>query len=59
MKIEQAKAVERIEKLEVDKNTLRDKIIDLQARSMRDNLLFFKNEGENTTEVINGNGRCK
>ena len=55
MKIEQAKAAERIEKLEGDKNTLRDKIIDLQARSMRDNLLFFnmpENEGENTTEII-------
>ena len=55
MKADQAKAAERIEKLERDNNTLRDKVIDIQARSMCDNLLFFnmpENEGENTTEMI-------
>ncbi len=55
MKADQAKAAERIEKLERDNNTLRDKVIDIQARSMRDNLLFFnmpEAEGENTTEMI-------
>jgi FtsZ-binding cell division protein ZapB len=55
MKVDQAKAAERIEKLERDNNTLRDKVIDIQARSMRDNLLFFnmpESEGENTTEMI-------
>ena len=55
MKVDQAKAAERIEKLERDNNTLRDKVIDIQARSMCDNLLFFnmpENEGENTTEMI-------
>ena len=34
---------------------MRDKIIDIQARSMRDNLLFFNMpelEKENTTEMI-------
>ena len=42
----------RIDKLEEDNATLRTKI-DLQARSMRDNLLFFnipEREQENTTE---------
>jgi FtsZ-binding cell division protein ZapB len=36
MKLDQAKAAERIGNLERDNNTLRDKVIDLQARSMRD-----------------------
>jgi hypothetical protein len=56
MKVDQAKAAERIEKLERDNNTLRDKVIDIQARPMRNNLLFFnmpESEGENTTEMIN------
>ena len=48
-------AKKRIEKLEEDNATLRDKIVDIQARSMRDNLLFFnipENDKENTTELI-------
>ncbi|CAB4029628.1 Hypothetical predicted protein, partial [Paramuricea clavata] len=51
----QAQAREKIEILERDNKTLRDKIIDIQARSMRDNLLFFnmpESEKENTTEMI-------
>ena len=51
----QAQARERIEILERDNKTMRDKIIDIQARSMRDNLLFFNMpelEKENTTEMI-------
>jgi FtsZ-binding cell division protein ZapB len=55
MKLDQAKAAERDNKLERDNNTLRDKVIDLQARSMRGNLLFFnipESEKENTTEII-------
>ena len=45
----------RINKLEKDKATLRYKIVDLQARSMRDNLLFFnilERDQENITEII-------
>ena len=45
----------RIDKLEEDNATLRTKMVDLQARSMRDNLLFFnipEREQENTTEII-------
>ncbi|CAB3981030.1 Hypothetical predicted protein [Paramuricea clavata] len=48
-------AKEKIEKLEQDNTTLRNKIVDLQARSMRDNLLFFnipERDKENTTEMI-------
>jgi small-conductance mechanosensitive channel len=48
-------AKKRIEKLEEDNATLRGKIVDIQARSMRDNLLFFnipENDKENTTELI-------
>ncbi|XP_028409101.1 protein unc-13 homolog C-like [Dendronephthya gigantea] len=55
MKADQAKSSERIQNLERNNNTLRDKVIDLQARSMRDNLLFFnmpENDKENTTEMI-------
>jgi FtsZ-binding cell division protein ZapB len=55
MKVVQAKAAERIEKLERDNNTLRDKVVDIQARSKHENLLFFnmpESEGENTTEMI-------
>ena len=51
----QAKTEERTETLEREMKALRDKVIDLQARSMRDNLLFFnmpENKGENTTEII-------
>lgn len=52
---DQNKGRERIQKLEEDNKVLRNKIIDLQARSMRDNLLFFnipENERENTTDII-------
>ena len=55
MKANQVKAVERIENLERTENTLREKVIDLQARSMRDNLLFFnmpESNEEDTTEMI-------
>ena len=55
MKVSQAKTEERVETLERERNALRDKVIDLQARSMRDNLLFFnmpENKDENTTEMI-------
>ncbi|XP_041379863.1 uncharacterized protein LOC121392881 [Gigantopelta aegis] len=41
--------------MQVANNKLSEEIIDLQSRSMRDNLLFFniaENEGENCTEVI-------
>ncbi|XP_028394412.1 protein unc-13 homolog C-like [Dendronephthya gigantea] len=55
MKDNQDKARERIEKLEHDNVTMRNKIVDLQARSMRDNLLFFnipERDQENTTDII-------
>ena len=55
IKMKQAKTEERIETLEQERNGLRNKVIDLQARSMRDNLLFFnmpENKEENTTEMI-------
>ena len=55
MKVNQAKTEERIETLERERNAFRDKVIDLQARSMRDNLLFFnmpESKDENTTEMI-------
>ena len=45
----------RINKLEEDNATLCNKIVDLQARSMRDNLLFFnipERDQGNTTEII-------
>jgi predicted nuclease with TOPRIM domain len=54
-KVNQEQARERIGKLEQDNATLRNKIVDLQARSMRDNLLFFnipERDQENTTEII-------
>ena len=41
--------------MKLDQATLRDKVIDLQARSMRCNLLFFnipESEKENMTEII-------
>jgi peptidoglycan hydrolase CwlO-like protein len=43
-KANQAEAKEKIEKLEQDNTTLRNKIVDLQARSMRDNLLFLTSQ---------------
>ena len=55
IKTDQNKGKERIQKLEEDNKVLRSKIIDLQARSMRDNLLFFnipENERENTTDIV-------
>ena len=45
----------RIKKLEEDNTALRDKVVDLQAGSMRDNLLFFniaEHDQENTTQII-------
>ena len=55
IKSDQNKERERIQKLEEDNKVLRSKIVDLQARSMRDNLMFFnipENEPENTTDII-------
>lgn len=55
IKANQNQAREKIDKLEHDNATLRNKIVDLQARSMRDNLLFFnmpEHDKENTTELI-------
>ena len=51
----QEQARTKLEKLEKDNATLRDKIVDIQARSMRDNLLFFnipEQDKEVTTEII-------
>ena len=51
----QEQATTKLEKLEKDNATLRDKIVDIQARSMRDNLLFFnipEQDKEITTEII-------
>ena len=48
-------STERIQKLEADNAALMNSVIDLKARSMRDNLLFYnlqENRDENTTEVI-------
>ena len=45
----------KINKLEEDNATFCNKIVDLQARSTRDNLLFFntpERDQENTTEII-------
>jgi DNA repair ATPase RecN len=45
----------KIQNLEETNRKLQDNIIDLKARSMRDNLLFFnisEDENENTTETI-------
>jgi Asp-tRNA(Asn)/Glu-tRNA(Gln) amidotransferase A subunit family amidase len=47
--------MKKVDKLERDNEMLCNKIVDLQARSMRDNLLFFnmpENDKENTTEMI-------
>ena len=55
IKTDQNKGRERIRNLEEDNKALRSKIIDLQARSMCGNLLFFnipENERENTTDII-------
>ena len=55
MKKNNEKSMERVEKLKRDNEMMRNKIVDLQARSMRDNLLFFnmpENDKENTTEMI-------
>jgi FtsZ-binding cell division protein ZapB len=54
-KANQAEAKKKIEKLEQDNTTLRNKIVDLQARSISNNLLFFnipERDQENTTEMI-------
>ena len=48
-------STERIQKLEADNAALMNSVIDLKARSMRDNLLFYnlpENRDENTTEVV-------
>ncbi len=45
----------RIEKLEQLNSSLNYRVIDLQARSMRDNLIFYnvkESDGENTTNLI-------
>ena len=45
----------RIENLEQLNSTLNNRVIDLQARSMRDNLIFYnvkESDGENTTALI-------
>ncbi len=55
MKKNNEKSMERVEKLKRDNEMMRNKIVDLQARSMQDNLLFFnmpENDKENTTEMI-------
>jgi hypothetical protein len=54
-RVNQEQARGKLEKLEKDNTTLRDKIVDIQARSMRDNLLFFnipEQDKEITTEII-------
>ena len=46
---------QRLDNLEQKNTFLNNRVIDLQARSMRDNLIFYnikENDGENTTEVI-------
>ena len=46
---------QRLDNLEQKNTSLNNCVIDLQARSMRDNLIFYnikENDGENTTEVI-------
>ena len=46
---------QRIEKLEKENEILNKSVIDLKARSMRDNLLFYnipESKDENTTEII-------
>ena len=55
IKIKQVKTEERIETLERKRNSLCDIVINLQARSMHYNLLFFnmpENKDENTTKMI-------
>ncbi len=55
MKRDHGTSMKKVDKLERDNEMLRNKIVDLQARSMRDNLLFFnmpENDKENTTEMI-------
>jgi cell division protein FtsB len=47
----------RIEKLEQENTALNNSVIDLKARSMRDNLIFYnieETERENTTEKVHG-----
>jgi hypothetical protein len=51
----QRETTERINKLEADNITLLNSVIDLKARSMRDNLLFYnmpEESDENTTAMI-------
>ena len=46
---------QRLEKLEQINTDLNNRVIDLQARSMRDNLIFYnveENEEENSTEIV-------
>ena len=46
---------QRLVNLEQKNTSLNNRVIDLQARSMHDNLIFYnikENDGENTTEVI-------
>ena len=54
-KVNQAKIEEPIETLDQERKAMRVKVIDLQARSMSNNLLCFnmpENKDENTTEMI-------
>lgn len=51
----EAETKQRLEKLEQMNSTLNNRVIDLQARSMRDNLIFYnlkESKDENTTEVV-------
>ena len=56
-KAEGHKTDERLEKLEDLNTALKNRVIDLQARSMRDNLIFYNiNEmkDENPTDIVHG-----
>lgn len=55
LKISEGETKKRIENLEQLNSTLNNRVIDLQARSMRDNLIFYnikESHGEDTTEII-------
>jgi peptidoglycan hydrolase CwlO-like protein len=56
-KAEGHKTDERLEKLEDLNTALKNRVIDLQARSMRDNLIFYNiNEmkDEDQTDIVHG-----
>ncbi|CAB3979580.1 Hypothetical predicted protein [Paramuricea clavata] len=51
----ETKMDERVKKLEDLNTTLRNRVIDLQTRSMRDNLIFYnikESKDENVTDII-------